>query len=84
MAEIKRRLPFLLLGAHPDTGSEFINRFVIDWCKTEQADFTRSRPNHKDDNMYVEERNGHVVRDVIGYVTLDCLVWELRSHTFWG
>jgi hypothetical protein len=22
--------------------------------------------------MYVEERNGHVVRDAIGYVTLDC------------
>ena len=72
MAEIKRRLPFPLLGAHPDTGSEFINRFVIAWCQKEHVEFTRSRPNHKNDNMYVEERNGHVVRDAIGYVTLDC------------
>ncbi len=72
MAEIKERLPFPLLGAHPDTGSEFINRFVIAWCALEKIEFTRSRPNRKNDNMYVEERNGHVVRDTVGYVTLDC------------
>lgn len=72
MAEIKRRLPFPIRGAHPDTGSEFINRFVIAWCQKENIELTRSRPNHKNDNMYVEERNGHVVRDTVGYVTLDC------------
>jgi hypothetical protein len=72
MAEIKERLPFPLFGMHPDTGSEFLNRFVIDWCKKEGVELSRSRPNHKNDNMYVEERNGHVVRDTVGYVTLDC------------
>ncbi len=72
MAEIKRRPPFLLRGAHPDTGSEFINRFVMAWCEGEKVELSRSRPNHKNDSMYVEERNGHVVRDAVGYVTLDC------------
>jgi len=72
MAEIKKRLPFKLQGAHPDTGSEFLNRFVIGWCEEEGVELSRSRPNHKNDNMYVEERNGHVVRDTVGYVTLDC------------
>lgn len=69
---VKTELPFPLLGAHPDTGSEFINRMVIDWCQQEQIDFSRSRPNHKNDNMYVEERNGHVIRKTVGYITLNC------------
>lgn len=72
MVSIKSRLPFPWLGAHPDTGSEFINHFVYDWCQKEKIDFSRSRPNHKNDNMYVEERNGHVVRKFIGYTRLDC------------
>ncbi len=32
---------------------------------------TRSRPNHKNDNMCVEERNGHVIRKNIGYIRID-------------
>lgn len=72
MATIKSRLPFPWLGAHPDTGSEFINHFVYDWCQEEKIELSRSRPSHKNDNMYVEERNGHVVRKFLGYTRLDC------------
>ena len=72
MRYIKKMMYFPWLGGHPDTGSEFINEMVIYWCKEEGIDFSRSRPNHKNDNMYVEERNGHVIRKTIGYVTLDC------------
>ena len=32
---------------------------------------TRSRPYHKNDNCFVEERNGHVVRAYVGYARLD-------------
>ena len=32
---------------------------------------TRSRPYHKNDNCFVEERNGHVVRAYVGYERLD-------------
>ena len=72
MIAVKKRLPFPWLGAHPDTGSEFINRFVMEWCKKEQIELSRSRPGKKNDNMYVEERNGHVVRKHVGYIRLDC------------
>jgi len=72
MKQIKSIMPFSWLGAHPDTGSEFINHFVVNWCKAEKIDFSRSRPNRKNDNMYVEERNGHVIRKTVGYVTLNC------------
>lgn len=74
MKKIKVIMPFPWLGAHPDTGSEFINHFVVNWCKDEKIDFSRSRPNRKNDNMYVEERNGHVIRKTVGYITLNC--WE--------
>lgn len=72
MKKIKVIIPFPWLGAHPDTGSEFINHFVVNWCKDEKIDFSRSRPNRKNDNMYVEERNGHVIRKTVGYITLNC------------
>ena len=72
LVAVTERLPFPLLGAHPDTGSEFINRFVINWCEQQHIELSRSRPGHSNDNMYVEERNGHVVRKFIGYIRLDC------------
>lgn len=72
MKAIQQRLPFAWLGAHPDTGSEFLNWFVKDWCDAEKIELTRSRPNRKNDNMYVEERNGHVVRKFVGYMRLTC------------
>lgn len=72
MKSIQTALPFPWLGAHPDTGSEFLNWFVKDWCDQEQIEMTRSRPGRKNDNMYVEERNGHVIRKYIGYIKLDC------------
>ncbi len=72
MKNIQGRLPFLWLGAHPDTGSEFLNWFVKDWCDQEKIQLSRSRPGQKNDNMYVEERNGHVIRKHVGYITLNC------------
>lgn len=68
---VKQNLYFPLLGVHPDTGSEFINEKVIEWCGG-RIEISRSRPNHKNDNMHVEERNGHVIRKMIGYITLNC------------
>jgi hypothetical protein len=72
MKAIQKKMPFPWLGAHPDSGSEYINHFVKDWCDEETIELSRSRPNHKNDNMYVEERNGHVVRKYVGYMTLNC------------
>jgi hypothetical protein len=68
---IKQRLPFLWLMGHPDTGSEFINYLTLEWCDAEGIRLTRSEPGRKNDNMYVEERNGHVVRKYLGWQRLD-------------
>jgi len=73
MKEIRKRLPYSWLMAHPDTGSEFINHQAKDWFEENKIKFTRSRPGRKNDNMYVEERNGHVIRKMVGYINLTCI-----------
>lgn len=72
MKVIQKMLPFPWLGTHPDSGSEFINWHVKDWCDEQAIELSRSRANRKNDNMYVEERNGHVIRKFVGYIKLDC------------
>ena len=69
---IKEKLPFDLLEIHPDTGSEFINYHLKNCCDEIGVKMTRSRPNHKNDNMCVEERNGHIIRKKVGYIRIDC------------
>lgn len=75
LQSIKDRLPFPLLGIHPDTGSEFINWHIKGWCDNQKIELTRSRPYHKNDNAHVEQKNGHVIRRFMGYNRLD--TWEL-------
>lgn len=69
--EIIKRLPFIMLGAHPDSGSEFINWLLKKYCDERNIELTRSRPNRKNDNFGIEERNGHVVRNFFGYPRLN-------------
>ncbi len=71
MAVVKERLPFPWLMGHPDTGSEFINWVAKDWFDTNGINYTRSEPYKKNDNMCVEERNGHVIRKYLGYQRID-------------
>lgn len=71
MERMEKQLPFPILEWHPDSGSEFINWHCKEWCEERGQALTRSRPNRKNDNCFVEERNGHVVRRWIGYARLD-------------
>ncbi len=64
---VRQNLPFPLLGLDSDNGSEFINQDLANWCQREGITFTRSRPYKKNDNCYVEQKNGSIVRRVIGH-----------------
>src|SRR3989339_143597 len=68
MEKMKNDLPFPVIEWHPDSGSEFINWHCYNIYKDK---LTRSRPNHKNDNCFVEERNGHIIRRWVGYERLD-------------
>ena len=71
MEYIENDIPFKVAEWHPDSGSEFINWHCHGWCEQRGVKLTRSRPNRKNDNCFVEERNGHIVRRWIGYTRLD-------------
>lgn len=71
MKAARERMPFPWLMGHPDTGGEFINWVAKEWFAAEGIRLTRSEPGKKNDNMCVEERNGHVVRKYLGYLRLD-------------
>jgi hypothetical protein len=65
--------PFPILGIDTDNGGEFINEAVIAYCEQEKITFTRGRPYFKNDQCFVEQKNGAIVRQVVGY---DHLVGE--------
>jgi hypothetical protein len=64
---IRRNLPFPLLGIDSDNGSEFINQCLWEYCRKNKITFTRSRPYKKNDSCHVEQKNGNIVRRLIGY-----------------
>jgi hypothetical protein len=64
---MRQRLPFTLLGVDSDNGSEFINLCFYTYCHQQGITFTRSRAYKKNDSCHVEQKNGNVVRRLVGY-----------------
>ena len=64
---ILHQFPFRLQGFHADNGSEFVNHRVARLLNKLLVEFTKSRPNHTQDNALVEGKNGAVIRKHIGY-----------------
>lgn len=59
--------PFPILDIDTDCGTEFINESIATYCADEHITFTRGRPDLKNDQCFVEQKNGAVVRQVVGY-----------------
>lgn len=64
---VEKVLPFLILGLDSDNGTEFINYDLFGYCETKKITFTRSRAYRKNDQAHVEEKNGSIIRRIIGY-----------------
>jgi hypothetical protein len=64
---VRTRLPLPLVGLDSDNGSEFINHALLAYCRLHRITFTRSRPWKKNDSAHVEQKNGAIVRQLIGY-----------------
>lgn len=67
------RLPFAVQEIHPDNGSEFINHHLVRFWQeaVKGVSLSRSRPYHKNDNRFVEQKNSSLVRAYLGYERLD-------------
>ena len=71
--KVQQRLPFPIKHLHPDNGSEFFNDHLIRYFGEEIMGLrlSRSRPYHKNDNRFVEQKNSTLVRAYVGYDRLD-------------
>lgn len=69
--QARRLLPFAMLGLDTDNGSEFLNAEVLAYCEREKITFTRGRAYKKNDQCFVEQKNGAVVRQLVGYDRLE-------------
>ncbi|MGH9477536.1 MAG: ISNCY family transposase, partial [Terriglobales bacterium] len=67
LGEVRKRMPFPLLGFDTDNDSVFMNETVQSYCKEAGVEFTRCRPYRKNDQAWVEQKNGTVVRRIVGY-----------------
>ncbi len=67
LAQLRKLMPFPLLGFDTDNDSVFINETVRDYCASSGVAFTRCRPYRKNDQAWVEQKNGSVVRRLVGY-----------------
>lgn len=59
--------PFPLLGVDFDNDSAFMNELVVCWCRGQGLEVTRSRAYRKNDQAWVEQKNGAIVRRLVGY-----------------
>ncbi|EFC4873245.1 integrase catalytic domain-containing protein [Escherichia coli] len=65
--KVQKSLPFLLPGLDVDNGAEFINEALFEYCSARCIALTRSRPYRKNDQAWIEQKNGSVVRKLAGY-----------------
>lgn len=71
LEQIRKRLPFPLLGIDFDTGAEFVNWHLVRYSRREKITYTRAREEKKNDQNYIEQQNFSVVRRFVGYQRLD-------------
>ena len=64
---IQRQLPFPIRGIDSDNDGAFINETLLEWTSRQGIEFTRSRAYRSNDQAYIEQKNGAVVRRFVGH-----------------
>ena len=78
---MKQILPIPLLGIDTDNDGAFMNETVIGHCKSQNIELTRSRAYLKNDQAWIEQKNGSVVRRFTGS---DALQASSRAKSLGG
>jgi hypothetical protein len=65
--QVAGELPFAMLGVDSDNDSAFMSESVFDYCKGHGLVQTRSRAYKKNNHAWVEQKNGSIVRRLVGY-----------------
>ena len=61
------QFPMPIAGINSDNDSAFINDTLIEYCGSLGIPLTRSRPYRKNDQAWIEQKNGSIVRRFVGY-----------------
>lgn len=69
--EIQSRLPFSMLGLDVDNDSAFINEVLLSYSRKHNLELTRSRAYKKNDQAWIEQKNGAIVRKLVGHGRLE-------------
>jgi hypothetical protein len=82
---IMQRLPFPILEIHPDNGAEFFSRHLLAFWgeRLRGVTLSRSRPWHKNDNRFVEQKNDTLVRAYLGHDRLDSVVQTRATNALY-
>jgi hypothetical protein len=67
LEDARRTFIFPFHAIHSDTGSEFLNNALVQWCLENHITFTKGRTGRKNDNCWVEQKNNSTVRKTVGY-----------------
>src|SRR5215472_6024058 len=73
ISAVTRVLPFALRSLDTDNDSAFMNESLQHYCQQHRIEWTRSRAYRKNDQAWVEQKNGAVVRRLAGYGRLSGL-----------
>jgi hypothetical protein len=78
LRHMQARLPFPILELHPDNGGEFLNNHLFRFYgdTVPGLHLSRSRPYHKNDNRFVEQKNHSLVRVFFGKARFDTRVHQ--------
>ena len=76
----RARFPFPMRGVDFDNDSVFMNERVVGWCRAQGLEVTRARAYRKNDQAWVEQKNGANVRRLVGYGRFEGLE-SLRALT---
>jgi hypothetical protein len=71
VTEIQSKLPFPVRGLDVDNDSAFINDTLVNYCRDNKIELTRCRAYKKNDQAWIEQKNGAVVRRMVGYGRLE-------------
>src|SRR6476646_3993767 len=71
VGEIRTKLPFTVLGLDVDNDSAFINDTLVSYCRDNKIELTRCRAYKKNDQAWIEQKNGAVIRRMVGYGRLE-------------
>jgi hypothetical protein len=69
--DVRRKLPFGMRGLDVDNDSAFINGTLVGYCRDNKLELTRCRAYKKNDQAWIEQKNGAVVRRMVGYGRLE-------------